>query len=67
MPPEVKSKPVFASLDLYILDGNHRWMLHYQERSRVPCYEIKLPFEDAIALMFAFPKTYALENNRDKD
>ena len=67
MPPEVRRKTIFASMDLYILDGNHRWMLHVQERSVVPCYQIKLPFEEAIALMFAFPKTYALENNYGKD
>lgn len=58
MPPEVRNKVVFISYDLYILDGNHRWALHILERTVVPCFEIKLSFEDAIDLMFQFPKTY---------
>ncbi len=67
MPPEVEQKTVFVSLDMYILDGNHRWMLHVIRQTRVPCFEIRLPFEEAIALMFAFPKTYALETTSGKD
>lgn len=60
MPPEVRLKTIFVSKDWYILDGNHRWALHYAEHSKVECFQISLPFEQAIELMFAFPKTYAL-------
>lgn len=56
----VEDKPVFVSLDLYILDGNHRWMLHLHKRTPLPAYQIDLPFEKAIELMFRFPKTYTL-------
>lgn len=67
MPPEVRRKTIFVSRDWYILDGNHRWKLHALERSKIAVYQIDLPFEEAIGLMFAFPKTYALayaqENN----
>ena len=60
----VQNKPVFVSRDLYILDGNHRWMYHVHEgHSHVPCFEIKLTFEDAIGLMFAFEKTYTVEGD----
>lgn len=67
MSPEVGRKTVFASLDNFILDGNHRWMYHRITRTRVPTYQVRLPFNDAIALMFDFPKTYALENHDEQN
>jgi hypothetical protein len=67
MPVEVASKTVFISVDHFILDGNHRWMYHRLHRSLVPCFEIKLPFNEAIALMFAFPKTYTLETHDERN
>ena len=58
----VEKKPVFISTDMFILDGNHRWAYHVHIQSRyVPCFEIKLPFEQAIALMFGFEKTTTVE------
>lgn len=61
MPPEVLIKPIVASLDFYVLDGNHRWAAHNLQGTPVPCIQIGLPFGPAIDLMFQFPKTYALE------
>lgn len=62
MPPEVRAKPVFVSDDNYILDGNHRWMMHVLLEEPINFIRIGLLFEQAIALMFEFPKTYSLEH-----
>lgn len=61
MPPEVRAKTIFVSRDWYILDGNHRWALHLAEHSKIAIFQVDLPFEEAVSLMFEFPKTYALE------
>lgn len=63
----VEDKLAFVSLDLYVLDGNHRWLLHLREHIPLPSYQIELPFEKAIELMFRFPKTYALLCAREDD
>lgn len=66
MPEAARQKPVFISIDGYILDGNHRWafhiMMHDQE---LPAIELGLPFEEAIKLMFSFEKTYTLESHKE--
>lgn len=55
--PAQLSKPVLASADSYILDGNHRLAAHKALGTPVPCYRVWLEFEPAIAFLFAFPKT----------
>jgi hypothetical protein len=60
MPQSVEAKPCYVSRELFILDGNHRWMLHVRHNTMVPCLEIELDFERAIELMFDFPKTYTV-------
>jgi hypothetical protein len=68
MPDSVRAKPIFVSLDLYILDGNHRWAMHLMTHSQdVPALQLNLRFADAIQLMFNFPKTYALENSAERN
>lgn len=67
LPPEVQAKPIFVSIDNYILDGNHRWMMHMKFHMEVEIIQLSQPFEEAIALMFSFPKTYALENYEGKN
>lgn len=56
------AKPVLASNDPDIVDGNHRLAAHKALKSAVPAIIIDLPFEHAIAAVFEFPKTYALGN-----
>ncbi|MGN6818291.1 MAG: hypothetical protein ACTHJR_06425 [Sphingomonas sp.] len=61
MQPQVLAKPAVVSKDSYVLDGNHRWWAHvHQHLSPMNILRIGLPFAEAIALMFAFPKTYTL-------
>ena len=53
------AKPVLASQDKFVLDGNHRWNAHVLNNSNLDAYVIGLDFEKAIQLLFAFPKTYS--------
>lgn len=53
------AKPVLTSRDYYILDGNHRWMAHVLSRTKMSVMKIDLAFDDALDLLFAFPKTYS--------
>lgn len=60
MPDEVLEKRVLIATDLYILDGNHRWAGHYQRHDpEMPIITIEQPFDEAVELLFNFPKTYA--------
>lgn len=61
MSEEVRAKPIYISLDFYVLDGNHRWLAHINEGSIIECIQIALPFAQAVDLMFQFPRTYALQ------
>lgn len=67
MPPEVRRKPIFASADSYVLDGNHRWLLHALERSPIHVLRLSLRFEPAVALMFEFPRTYDLADKPERN
>jgi len=57
--PQLLKKPILASRDGGVLDGNHRLDAHVATGTPVPAFIIDLPFEQAIAALFAFPKTYA--------
>jgi len=59
MPDEVLRKPVLASREPYVVDGNHRWLGHVIRNTLVPTIKIDLPFDNAIETVKAFPKTYA--------
>lgn len=56
--PKVLAKPLLTSIEPYVLDGNHRAAGHKLEGTKAPAYRIAAKFEDAMALLFAFPKTY---------
>jgi hypothetical protein len=60
MPEHIQKKPVIVSNDMVILDGNHRWTRHLIDGTQMTAYIVDLPFETAVDLMFAFPKTYDL-------
>lgn len=53
------AKPVLASGDGFILDGNHRLAAHKRDGSELDVITLELDFEAAIALLFQFPATYA--------
>lgn len=59
MGPEVLTKPALVSVDMFILDGNHRWAAHVHYGSPIPVYRFALPFEDSIRFLFEFPKTFS--------
>ena len=61
MPPQVLDKPLLTSLDRYVLDGNHRWWGHCLNGSKCNVLEIEAEFEDAMRLLFSFPKVFTLE------
>lgn len=67
MPPEVRAKPIFLSADSYVLDGNHRWLLHALEGSPISAFRLMRKFEPAIALMFEFPRTYCLSSHAERN
>jgi hypothetical protein len=58
---DVAAKPIIISSDMFILDGNHRWYWHEQHDSKLNCIVVELEFEQAIKLMFNYPKTYDLQ------
>lgn len=53
-------KRIIISLDKVILDGNHRALRHEQAGEPVDYIMLEKPFEEAIALLMAFPGTYTL-------
>lgn len=53
------ASPVIISSDMKVIDGNHRWMKHYIKRSvEMAVVEIGVGFEEALRVIFEFPKTY---------
>lgn len=60
MPAQLLLKPILVSIDKYVLDGNHRWHACVLRRQEVRAMIIGLPFQEAIGLLFQFPKTYTL-------
>lgn len=56
MPASVLSKPVLASGDLFILDGNHRWAAHKKlHLPQVAAIKVGLEFEEAIRFLLFLP------------
>lgn len=58
MDADVLAKPLLVSLDDYVLDGNHRAAGHKIQGTSAVCLQIMAEFEDAMAVIYAFPKTY---------
>lgn len=58
MIPPVRCKPILASAEPYVLDGNHRTASHRFEGSPVPAWQFDAPFDKAMQMLFAFPGTY---------
>lgn len=65
MKKETLKKPVLISLDMFVLDGNHRTMEHKLLGTEVPYIMLCKPFEEAIGLLMAFPGTYEYCNGDD--
>lgn len=59
MGEEVLAKPVLLSSDLYVLDGNHRWMGHVIRKTQVPAIRLGIEFCAGLDLMFKYPGTYS--------
>lgn len=54
-------KPILVSLDLYVVDGNHRLLMHkFHGTPEVTCYQIATDFDHACKLVATFPKAYRL-------
>lgn len=52
-------KPLLVSLDLTVVDGNHRLLLHrFHGTPEVPCYQIGCSFEKSREYIAAFPRAY---------
>ncbi len=60
MPDFVYRKPVLISNDDTVLDGNHRSWAHKLKGDPEQCYQVNLPFAEAIGALFSFRGTYAL-------
>lgn len=58
IPPEVLTKPAIVSKDYWIIDGDHRWYRHCVDKTKLPYIMIEASFEEAIKMIFSFPKTY---------
>ena len=54
-------KPLLISRDGFVLDGNHRAIAHKRYGTDAVCLKIDADFGIAMALLFAFPKTYTYE------
>jgi len=61
--PEIAGKPILVSRDSYILDGHHRWYWHITQPQEMNTLVVDKDFEDAIAFLFEFPKTYCYRDN----
>lgn len=61
MPIEVKLKPLIASLDGYIVDGNHRWWANVHDGNQaVNIIRLGLSFEKAIDWLLTLPFVYKI-------
>lgn len=59
--PELVLKiPVLISVDLFVIDGNHRVYRHYLDKTNVPCIKIEASFGRAIKDILEFPGTFEL-------
>lgn len=58
MPLDLLEKPILISQDMFVLDGNHRAEKHKLLGTAIPYIMLRKPFEDALALLYAFPGTY---------
>lgn len=65
MPNSALEQPVIVSSDLYVLDGTHRWIKHWQqdENNPVPVLVIDLKLRDALDLMRRFPLARFVANH----
>lgn len=60
MPPEALRKPILVSSEEYVLDGHHRLAAAQRlGQPLIPAITLGLLFEDALKLMFRFPRTYS--------
>lgn len=65
MPDAALEQPVIVSRDLYVLDGTHRWIKHWQqdEDKLVPLLIIQLDLHQALDLMRRFPLSKFVANH----
>jgi hypothetical protein len=59
MPKDIANKPTLISADPAMIDGNHRWAWHYNNKCLMPFIRIELPFFDALKVIRTYPRTYA--------
>ncbi len=58
LPAATLLKPVLLSKDGCVLDGDHRWYRHLQDRQPMPFIELSLDFMEAIKVLESYPKCY---------
>lgn len=59
MPQAVARKPILTSVEPFILDGHHRWAEHIKTGQLIHAVRFHLRWQDAIAFLFTFPRTYS--------
>lgn len=58
---ELLAKPLLIAMDMSILDGDHRYLRHLEEKTpEIRCYEIGLGFEEAMRAILTYPAAYRL-------
>lgn len=62
IPPDKLIKPVLISLDLIIIDGNHRAYRHWLDKTHVPCIKIEASFPRCLREILEFPGTFEIPN-----
>lgn len=64
LPEDALQQPVIVSEDLYILDGTHRWVKHWQgdPQASVPVLLLPRKLQAALKLMREFPKAKFVTN-----
>jgi hypothetical protein len=60
IPAEILKIPVLISIDLLVIDGNHRVYRHYLDKTHVPCLKIEASFGRAVKNILEFPGTFEL-------
>lgn len=58
IPPDKLKIPVLASIDLILIDGNHRAYRHYLDKTDVPCFKIEASFPRVLKAVLEFPGTF---------
>lgn len=59
------SKKIIVSGDGYILDGHHRWLGAAQNDDKIPAIILRAPYEECLAIMKYYPKSFTKRINEE--